>query len=226
MNRKRDLYQLIDKYKFLNYIWWLLEGNILFWLTSLPFLLTLIIFKFNITNLLLLVSSIFIGPSLFSLIYSIIRASDNEGVFKAYFASYKKYFISVLKLWIPVVILFFLIIFNINFLSHIKMLWFLKILNIFLMCVLLTGALNILILKAKYEYENKKCINFCIKLAFIKSVRYNMNFLIMLSTYILLSFVPIYLYSYGIAIACFLSVKNFVPVFNFIKDNTKNNSYI
>ncbi|WP_234123501.1 hypothetical protein [Clostridium hydrogenum] len=219
MGKKRDVYELLDKYRFLNYVWWLLEGNILFWLTSFPFLLTLLIFNFKFNNLLSVITSIFIGPSLFALIYAIIRAGEDGGILKNYFISYKKYFISVLKVWIPVMVIFFLIIFNINFLSQFKTLLLLKLLNIFLMCILLTATLNILIVKAKYEFENKKCIDYCFKLAFIKSIRYNMNFLIMISTYILLSLVPVYLYSYGVAIACLLSVKNFVPVFQFIDEN-------
>lgn len=219
MGKKRDIYELIDKYRFLNYVWWLLEGNILFWLTSFPFLLTLLIFNFKINNLVSLITSIFIGPSLFALIYSIIRASEDGEIVKNYFSSYKKHFISALKIWIPVVVILFLIVFNINFFSQFKTLWLIKLLNIFLMCILLTAILNILIVKAKYEFENKKCIDYCFKLAFVKSIRYNMNFLIMLSTYILLSLAPVYLYSYGVAIACFLAVKNFVPIFQFIEED-------
>lgn len=219
MGKKRDIYEMIDKYRFLNYVWWLLEGNILFWLTSFPFLLTLFIFNSKINNLVALITSIFIGPSLFSLIYAIIRASEDGEIVKNYFSSYKKHFISVLKIWVPVVALFFIVVFNISFLSQFKTLWVLKLLNIFLMCILLTAILNILIVKAKFEFENKKCIDYCFKLAFIKSIRYNMNFLIMLSTYILLSLVSVYLYSYGVAIACFLSIKNFVPIFQFIEEH-------
>ena len=62
------------------------------------------------------------------------------------------------------------------------------------------------------------------KLALVKAGRYNMNFMILLGTALLMRYVPVYLVLYGAAVALFLAYKNFTPVIQFVNDRPENQS--
>lgn len=226
MKQSNLIYRLYHYSSWLNYIIWLFELNLVMLVINLPLIIVGLVVNLNLPTLpVYMILSQTLIPTLYALIVSLNQANRNNGVIKKFFSTIQSsFFLWIRRTWLfPVV--FMTIIFNITFTSKLPELVGLMWLNILLLCVFLTYVINLLIVCAAWKQPFRTSIILTLKLSIAKSWRYNLNFIIILGTFVILSKFPIYMFTFGIAVSMLLATLNFHPVLEYVEALPENKAF-
>ena|GEM_PF-4100399 len=214
VREKKDFYTFVDKMGILNYILWLFVLNLLFWVTTFPTAIILLFLDLNIVTLGLLFGSMFlIGPSFASVTYSLYQLQDgNEKFVRNYFSFYRKWALKYMAYCAPYVILIGIVGINLGFLGQMPKFRVLYLGNMFLICFIITHLFNFILISVRHETGLKKTVGICLQLMIFKSFRFNVVFMLLISTFVIFSRIPVYLIFYGISIFALLAIKMIQPI--------------
>lgn len=220
---KKDFYKVYGYISYLNYILWLLELNLLFFLVNLPIMGLFLFVKFQLTTApLFFAAGVTVGPSLYAMFESLRDVEKNNGIIICYLKSLKANFLPCLKVTVILDFLMILILCELTMMDRLQIMegfrWFL----IFFMCILITFSVNLFIVFSTWKQTGKEAVILNAKLSIVKAGRYNLSLMICLGTFILLQYVPVYMILYGFALAGFLCYKNFVPIIHFVNERPEN----
>lgn len=194
----------------LNYVVWLFEVNILVVIFSLPMIAACIWLPMSVASMpIYYVASITTIPSAFAAISAIRNAQTNNSIWREYFQSFFRKFRYWLKIELIINALFIVLIGNIQFLRDqpdMRPLWWA---NIALLVILTTFVVNLLFVVREWNQSIRDAVVLTAKLAIVKSLRYNMTFLICLSVPVIFSHFWIYFWTFGISVMLLLCQFNF-----------------
>ncbi|AYV68041.1 MULTISPECIES: hypothetical protein [Niallia] len=217
MKKDEWLYRLYHYSSYFNYIIWLFEMNMLFLLMNLPFAVLIFILDIRLGTLpILYLSSVTLVPSTYAVIRTLKDVTTEPKVMKNFFIHLKIGYKRLLKLSLILLFFLWIMVGNIFITAQLPRLQVLFWLNILFLLVLITFTINFLIVMANWKQTIKETAILTIKLAIVKSIRSNLNFLILIGTFILLKLFPIYLLMFGASVAILLCMINFKPVIDFV----------
>lgn len=203
----------------LNYIIWLFEANLLLLMVNAPLIIGLFIVPISyLTIPAYAVLSLGVMPSLFAGIVALRTARERDGVVQAFGHALHAQGWTVLKhTWFVPLVVWGLIT-NLRLtagLAAVAGLWWA---NLLLAVVVVTFALNWLLVLSERPQSFRAAAITTAKLAVVKSGRYNLNFLILLSVLVILTKAQIYLVTFGLALALLLCIVNFQSVFTALRE--------
>ncbi len=223
MKRNDLIYKLYHYTSLLNYIIWLFELEMLILLVNLPLVLVGLVMDFRLTTIpFYLITSQLVLPSLFAGIAALKGASKGDGIVKNFINLMKEKTFFIIKVAWPATIVINIMLFNMTFsnqFSQLRALWWL---NLILLAVLITYLINLLLVCSSWPIPLKKALEITAKLSIVKSVRYNLNFVIILGTILILRLFPVYLFIFGISLSLLLCVVNFQPVVEYVDGRPEN----
>lgn len=206
--------------RFFKYLHFFFLSSIYFAMCNILLILSLYLFEIKFYNLFIFfIASILTGPALVALSSFINKIIYNEpfGVTKDFFTGYKNNFVLSLKLWLPLLVIAFVIIFDLKlcFINS-KFLFLIMPLSIMLIIDIILASYS-LVLISKY---NIKIID-VIKLSFYLLIKNPftsiMNLvIILLSIFILFNSKSI-ITLFIISISCFFIIRNMKGIFFFIE---------
>lgn len=218
---KMDFYKFFGFLSWLNYIWWLLELNVVILAVNLPLVLFLFAVEASIWALPgLFVTGITIGPSVLAAFEAMPYIED--GIVKHYCRSLKRDWKKCLKVWIPMWLLMMVAAADIIILETFQAMGALKWFLVLALLFFVSFAIGFFLVWAQWGQRWRDAAVLACKISFVKPFRFHLNVLILLGTAILLGQKPIYLLLYGVASGTFLVYKNFVPVAEFVKGRPEN----
>lgn len=218
---KMDIYKFYGYVGWLRYIWWLLVLNTAMVLTNLPFLFCACFLELGLPSLpAFLLTGLTIGPSVLAAFQSL--PDIENGVWSSYFRHFKEDWKKAARFWTPVWAVLVLLFADVIILETIQTMEPLKWICIALLCLFGTYLLAFFLVWAEWSQPVKDAAALTAKLALVKPLQYNLNFLILLGTVILLALKPIYLALYGAALTLFLVRLNFTPVVKFVQERPEN----
>lgn len=210
---------------FLNYILWLLELNVLFCIVNLPIIAALMFLDISLLNApVFLLAGLTLGPALYAMFDSMAVIDKKNALIRHFIKSFAGNCKKVLKMWAPMWAVIVFLVFDLQIINKYTIFSAPRILLIVLICMAVTFAINYFIVWTTWKQNVKDALIMTGKLALVKAGRYNMNFMILLGTALLMRYVPVYLVLYGAAVALFLAYKNFTPVIQFVNDRPENQS--
>jgi hypothetical protein len=203
---QKDSYKLFHHLSYLNYIIYTFLGTLLFWLFNLPLLFLLLTMEIKLSTLpLFLLSFLPVAPAFTALLIYLKEAKEKDGTPKVFLLAYRRKFKHSLLGWLPVLVVIGLCSANLLLLRVTIQITELKWLNLFLLIVALTFAINYFLVVAT---------------APLKSSRYMLSFMIIISSWLLLALVPIYLALFGVGLIAILLLLNFAPVMEFARKHS------
>lgn len=218
---KIDFYKLFGCLSWLNYIWWLLELNIVMLAVNLPLVMVLFLAEAEMRALpVLLVTGITIGPSMLAAFEAMPYIED--GIVRHYFRALKGSWKRCLKIWIPIWLLAIVMTADIMILEKYQVMEPLKWCTVILLLFLASFVLGFFLVWAQWGQKAKDAVALTCKISFVKPLRFHLNLLILLGTVVLLSQKQIYLLLYGVALSAFLIHKNFMPIAQFVNQRPEN----
>lgn len=218
---KMDIYKFYGYVGWLRYIWWLLVLNTAMVLTNLPFLFCACFLELGLPSLpAFLLTGLTIGPSVLAAFQSL--PDIENGIWTSYFRHLKDGWKKAARFWTPVWAVLVLLFADVIILETIQTMEPLKWICIALLCLFGTYLLAFFLVWAEWSQPVKDAAALTAKLALVKPLQYNLNFLILLGTVILLALKPIYLALYGAALTLFLVRLNFTPVVKFVQERPEN----
>lgn len=222
---KLDFYKMYGCLSWFNYIWWLLKFNLLIVVSNLPLvLLAMIAPAVPGTLPAFFLAGLTIGPSLTAAFEAISHIEDHLS--RYYLQTLKAEWKKALKVWVPMWTAISLIAANLMLMESLQVTSFMKWVFFALFCLLCTFLCTFLIVWTQWKQQPKDAAVLTLKLALVKPVQYNLNFLILLGTIVILSMNPVYLFLYGASIGVFLMYKNFQPVIRFVEERPENRKEI
>lgn len=218
---KMDFYKFFGYLSWLNYIWWLVELNVVMLVVNLPLVLFLFVAEAGIWALPgLFVTGITIGPSVLAAFESMPYIED--GIVKNYFRSLKKDWKKCLKVWVPAWFLMVVAAADVIILERLQVMAALKWFLVLFLLLSASFAIGFFLVWGQWGQDWRAVAVLACKLSFVKPFRFHLNVLILLGTAVLLGQKPIYLLLYGAGLGTFLVYKNFVPVVRFVNDRPEN----
>ncbi|WP_312093112.1 hypothetical protein [Niallia sp.] len=217
MKKDELLYKLYHYTSYLNYIIWLFEANMLFLLMNFPFVVLIFILDIRLGTLpILYLSSVTLIPSTYAVIMTLKNVETEPKIMKNFFVHLKMGYKRLFKLSLVFMFFLWIMVGNIFITAQLPRLQILFWLNILFLLVLITFTINFLIVMVSWKQTIKETAILTMKLAIVKSIRSNLNFLILIGTFILLKLFPIYLLMFGASVAILLCMINFKPVIDFV----------
>lgn len=173
MAKKKEFYQGIIL-SITNYIWFFLMGNFYFWLMNIPFILigiSIIINKSNSESLILIITTIPMGPAftaLLSVMGRLIREGDVE-VTKDFFRSYKTNFLESVFFWCSGIIILFIAYIDIIYLETKYKVIYLDVLYKLIIIILISVGFYIFPIISRFFLEKKTIVKLSFKY-FVKKI--------------------------------------------------------
>lgn len=219
-NKKMDMYQFFEFTQKLNYITYFFLGSLLFWLVNLPFILSLLIFDLRMATIpVFFITGLPLGPAFQSLLIAMKKA-ETEKMAVIFFHSLKKMWKRSFLIWAPVLFIFCLIGANWMLINLTAQFSGMKMLFMFLLVILGSFVINLYLLTMTYESISlKKAILTTLQLSILKSGRYAIGFIIVLSTFVIVSLIPIYSFFFGVGMMAWLLVINYQKIEEFIEQS-------
>lgn len=218
---KVDIYKFYGYVGWLRYILWLLLLNAAIALTNLPFLFCACFLDLGLPSLpVFLLTGLTIGPSVLAAFQAF--PDIEHGVWRSYFHHFKADWKKAARFWSPVWVVLVLLFADVVILEITGTMAPLKWICIGLLCLFGTYLLAFFQVWAEWRQPIKDAAVLTAKLALVKPLQYNLNFLILLGTVVLLALKPIYLVLYGAALTLFLVRLNFRPVVKFVQERPEN----
>lgn len=220
-SNKFDIYQLIELTQKVNYLFYFLLGSILFWLLNLPFLFTLLIYDLRLTTLpIFLLSAIPVGPVFQGLLIAMHKIESGK-VVRSFFIGLQNNWKNSLIIWLAFLIIIGLSGANLLLINLMKEMLPLKWVLLFVMVICGAFIINYYLLTTYYpELSLKNGIITTLQLSIMKSGRYGVSFIMVLSISIIMSQFPIYLFFFGIGLLAWLLDLNFKKIVEFIELTT------
>ncbi|MBS5938795.1 MAG: DUF624 domain-containing protein [Clostridium sp.] len=166
------------------------------------------------------ISSVLLGPALVALISfnNKVISDEHFGVTKSFFQGYKKNFFISLKVWVPLLIIAFVIIFDIKLcFVNSKFLFLIIPLTIMLVINILLMSYSLMII-SKYTINTIDTLKLSFYLLIKNPFTSIINLvIILLSIFILINSKSI-ITLFTVSISCFLIAKNMKHVFFFIEN--------
>lgn len=209
-----DIYKIVDKVSYLNYIYYVLLSTVLFWILSLPAaLLVFLSVKLTISSLpWYFLCLLPVGPAFYALLSCLNQVKETEKVIRPFLQLYKRKFKQIFPVWTIILLVIAISWANILFLDMLEILSLFRWLNVFIIVLLVTFTLNFLLLEVHFDLPLKKSIQTTLQLSIIKSGRYSLAFMILIGTYILMNSMTVYLLLFGMGIVALLLLGNFKPI--------------
>lgn len=218
-SKKFDVYQLVHLTQKLNYIYYFLSSSVLFWLMNLPFLLSLFIFDLRLTTLpIFLFCSLSLGPTFQALLIAIHHV-ESKRIWSSFFKALNQTWKKSMVIWTPSVILVGLISANLLLQSLTHYFPVFKWLLFFLLILIGAFVVNYFLLVMAYpSICLKNGILTTFQLSIVKSGRYALSLVIILSIFVIMTKAPIYLLFFGVAIMAWLLDLNYRKMITFIEE--------
>ena len=198
-------------YTALEYIFWFCIINIYFIICNIPFVITFYCKEISYNNLnYFIISLIPFGPAIVALYASmgkIIRDKTIKPTFY-YFQSYKNNFKTSIKLWIGILLIYYILIFDINFALNINKYGYLFPLLIIMLVLFINFSTILLVIFSRFEFK----FNHLVKLAFYYTVK--KPFLIISNTLALLLMVFVVFKAFAAIIFFFFSLIAYWITYN------------
>ncbi|MEQ7294074.1 DUF624 domain-containing protein [Enterococcus casseliflavus] len=219
---QKDSYKLFHHLSYLNYIIYTFLGTLLFWLFNVPLLFLLLTMEIKLSTLpLFLLSFLPVAPAFTALLIYLKEAKEKDGTPKVFLLAYRRKFKHSLLGWLPVLVVIGLCSANLLLLRVTIQITELKWLNLFLLIVALTFAINyFLVVATAPSLSIKEALLLNLQLFILKSSRYMLSFMIIISSWLLLALVPIYLALFGVGLIGILLLLNFTPVMEFARKHS------
>ncbi len=224
MDKNERFYKFYHYANKLNYMIWLLEANLIFLGTNLPFVLVLILVPITLGNIpFYVLSSITVIPSLYCLTKTLVQLrSGQENVVRNYLNHFKSGFLPLLKKSLPFFLLIWLILSNLVIINNVMKNQFLYWTNFILLYIVCTFLLNHIIVEATWDQPFMDAVRLTAKLGIVRSLRTQLGAMIAVGSFFLFKYVPVYLVLYGISTTIFLCLLNFQPVVEFVESREEN----
>lgn len=218
-SNRNDMYKLFHYISYLNYIIYTFVGTILFWLLNVPLLFLLLTMELKISTLpFFLLAAVLVGPATTALLTYLKEAKEKDGTFKSFFKAYQEKFKMSILGWVTALLLMGVSGTNLLLMNFITSFDSLRWLNVLILIASITFSLNYFLLLSRFEITSfKQALSLTVKLSIIKSIRCSLNFMIIIGSWLLLNFIPIYLALFGVGIVGLLLLLNFEPVFEFVQ---------
>ena len=200
MDKNERFYKFYHYANKLNYMIWLLEANLIFLGTNLPFVLVLILVPITLGNIpFYVLSSITVIPSLYCLTKTLVQLrSGQENVVRNYLNHFKSGFLPLLKKSLPFFLLIWLILSNLVIINNVMKNQFLYWTNFILLYIVCTFLLNHIIVEATWDQPFMDAVRLTAKLGIVRSLRTQLGAMIAVGSFFLFKYVPVYLVLYGI----------------------------
>lgn len=219
-SKKFDVYQLVHLTQKLNYIYYFLSSSVLFWLMNLPFLISLFIFDLRLTTLpIFLLTGLSLGPTFQALLIAIHQV-EIKGIWPSFFKALNQTWKKSMVVWTLTVILVGLISANLLLQSLTNYFPGFKWLLFFLLVLIGGFVVNYFLLVMAYPSINlRNSILTTLQLSIVKSGRYALSLIIILSISVIMTQAPIYLLFFGVAIMAWLLDLNYRKMIAFIEES-------
>lgn len=219
----KDFYKIYGILSYLNYILWLFELNLLFLATNLPAIAVVYFLSIRVaTAPLAFVAGLTLGPSLYAMFEALGKVEREDGPVRAYLTAWKSNFRAAVKPWAAFWFLILFILCDRQILSAYGVFDTVNLLLLLILCVTVTFAINFYIVYGTWKQDIKDALILTAKIGIVKAGRHNLSLMILIGTYLLLQYVPIYMALYGFSLAAFLIYKNFVPVIRYVNERPEN----
>lgn len=217
------MYKLIYFIDKLNYIWWCLEGTLLFWLINIPLFLSLFALKITFQSLpFLFIVSLPVGPSLQALMQSMKQVEETNKLMKPFFKYLTSDWLKSLVIWLPTQVIMSLAIANIFLMTKVGINGFIYVINLLIVVLVLTVTLNFYLLNAYFpRVLFKNGLMTTVKLMVLKSGRSTMSFMICLGIVIIMKNLSVYLLFLGVGIIVILLLLNYKVIADYVESHIK-----
>lgn len=219
-SKKFDVYQLVHLTQKINYIYYFLSSSVLFWLMNLPFLISLFIFDLRLTTLpIFLLTGLSLGPTFQALLIAIHRV-ERKSIWPSFFKALNQTWKKSVIVWTLTEILVGLIGANLLLQSLTNYFPAFKWLLFFLLVLIGGFVVNYFLLVMAYPTIHlRNGILTTLQLSIVKSGRYALSLIIILSISVIMTRIPIYLLFFGIAIMAWLLDLNYRKMIAFIDES-------
>lgn len=222
-----DIYKLVNYMDKVNYIWWCLEGTLLFWVLNLPLFLSLFVLNLRLQTLpVLFIFALPVGPALQALMQALHQVEQSGRMVKPFFSFLKTGWKKALALWLPTMVVAGLVVANIMMMATVGVNGLIYVLNLFLLVLVLTVTINDYLLNTYFEGVSlKNGLITTLKLMVLKSGRCGMSFMIALGVIVLMSSFSVYLLFLGVGIAVILLLMNYKVVAEYVEVQNQKNQH-
>lgn len=223
MKQREFAYKFYHYSSYLNYILYWFEANLIFIIFNSPLILGVIGLKISLSTMpiyFLLGQTVL--PSLYVLCRSLYDVGKNEGIVRPTISIIKNDLSNVYRKTFGISIVLIIELANLLVTSQIPELKFLWWLNVILLAATVTFVVNTMITLSAWPITVPSAFKLTLKLSLVKSIRYYFNLIIIVSTFIALRIISVYILLFGMSLAVSLCIANFKPVIEFVNSRPEN----